>query len=592
MARNLATGAAIAAIWLAAAAPAQAHGPNHPDALDAATAGFGATSASSVFDQPLGVAAAGPVPTTVATILSISDFHGRLNTTPFRPDAQGQQFGGAAYLQTYFKQRAALAPSPPFLVTQGDAVGATQPVSSLLGDEPTIDVMNRMGFDADTLGNHNFDDGADHMARLARQANFPYLVTNLVGPNGRAPKWTLPSTVWEVDGARIGVTGAINDDAASLLRPGSLGKYRVDEAGAAATINAAAADLRRSGVNTVVALAHFGATTTGAGADGAKGPLIDLAKQLQGVDLLLGDHTYWQVNQPVIGADGKPVWVVQSVPNGITFSEVRLTINQLDGRTLGIAADQFPAIARVRTPEGDLEHEPVAPDPEIAALVDSYNTQVEPLVKEPTGSSTRTIPENLANGEANQGNVVTDALRAASGAQIALYNSGGLRAALTDEDDRDDAGNYVIRRGAVFGMLPFNNQIAVATITGAELKSMLETGVARAPVPDARFPQISGFSFAYDPTAAANARVTGATLDDGTRIEFRPTESFTLVTNDFVATGGDGYLDLTGRVAYLGDVEDEVMAYLQARPGLVPAGPPHDPPSRILIRELPVAPPG
>ena len=573
--------AAVSAAVAAVPAHAHAHGPNHPDALSEATAGLASTSRTGVFAQPLSVASAGPVPTTVATILSISDFHGRLNPTTFRVDAGGQQFGGAAYLQSYFKQRAALSPSPPFLVTQGDAVGATQPVSSLLGDRPTIDVMNRMGFDADTLGNHNFDDGVEHMAELARGAKFPYLVTNLKKPGGKAPAWTKPSTVWDVDGVPIGVTGAINDDAASLLRPGLLGNLSVRPAHEG--INAAAAELRAKGVNTVVALAHFGADPTTAGTDGAKGPLIELAKKLRGVDVLLGDHTYWQVNQPVIGDDGQPLWVVQSVPNGISFSEVKLTINQLDGAAIGVAVDQFPVVSRLQPPGEADQVEVLDPDPEIAALVDSYNQQVAPLVDEPIGSSTRSIPENVAVAEANQGNVVTDALRAATGATLAIYNSGGLRAALTAEDRRDSAGNYLITRGAVLGMLPFNNQITLVTVSGAELKTMLENGVSQMPTPAARFPQISGFSFRFRPTQPPNARVTSATLDDGTPIAFTDAAKYRLVTNEFVATKGDGYPDFTGRLTYAGDVEDAVIAYLQNHPALVPPGPPHEEPRRIVV---------
>lgn len=556
-----------------------AHGPDHESALSAdAFASFGPTSASGVFGQPLAVAAAGPVPTTVATILNISDFHGRLNPSTFRIDLGGQEFGGAAYLQSYLEQRAALAPTPPFLVTQGDAVGATQPVSNLLGDHPTIDVMNRMGFDADTLGNHNFDNGVAHMRNLARAAQFPYLVTNLVGPGGQRVPWTKPYVIWEVSGTRVGVIGAINADAPDLLRPGSLGQLEVRPP--APALNAAAAELRAKGVRTVVALAHLGADPTSAGPNGANGPLIELARDLVGVDVLLGDHTYWQVNQPVITKAGPPVWVVQNVPNGASFSEIELTINELDGEMLAVTADQFLA-----TTKG------VAPDPEIGAVVDAYNDQVRPIVNQPAGTSVGTIPQDLANRESNQGNLVADAIRESAGTQIALLNSGAMRAPLTDQRRCDGTnakgGPCVILRGDVYGMLPFNNLVASVTLTGTQLKRMLENGVSQAPAPAAKFPQISGFSFRYSPIGTSGSRVRSAALADGTPIRFTDDVEYTLATNDYVIAGGDGYIKFTQGITFGAYDADALIAYLQAHPNVDPPGPPHDPVPARIIEEVP-----
>ena len=561
-------------VSLGGAGAAQAHGPLHESALDpAGFAAFGPTSGTSVFDRPLAAAAAGPVPTTVATILSVSDFHGRLNPESFRIDLAGEKFGGAAYLQTHLKKRAALSPTPPFVVTQGDAVGATQPVSNLLGDRPTIDVMNAMGFDADTLGNHNFDFGVAHMRDLARQAAFPYVVTNLAGPNGQQLPWTKRWAIWEVDGVRIGVLGAINADARDLLNPGLMGRLEIQPTVPA--LNRAAAELRAQGVRTIVVLAHWGADPTKGGTDGASGPLIDLAKNLEGVDLVLGDHTYWQVNQPVVTRKNDVVWVTQSVPNGAMFSEAKLTISRLDGEALAVTAHQFP-----------VKPSDVAADPEIAAVVKRYNDQVEPVVSEQIGSSTEPMPINDAMSESLQGNVVTDAMRSATGAQISIINSGGLRSGLTDSENCGSGGigPCTITRGDVYGMLPFNNRTAVVTITGRELKGMLENGVSQMPTPAARFPQISGFSFRWRQSAQAQSRVVSATLADGTPVSFGDDTTYTLATNDFMAFGGDSYPNFTGRISFGKAMEDDVIAYLGAHPNLDPPGPPVDEPR--IVKEL------
>ena len=206
------------------------------------------------------------------TLLDISDFHGQLPPLRAAADDIGTvgavnssfDVGGVAFLAPWFDRYRSEARGETLLVTAGDAVGATPPISSTFGDLPTIEAMNALGFSADSLGNHNFDAGAANMfENLAPLANFPYLSVNLVParadstPVAGSPPFQ-PSLPLDVKGVSVGLIGFSNPDIPQLTRPGALGAYRViDPVG---PINAEAARLRERGADVIIAMGHMGAT--------------------------------------------------------------------------------------------------------------------------------------------------------------------------------------------------------------------------------------------------------------------------------------------------------------------------------------------
>ena len=159
------------------------------------------------------------------------------------------------------------------------------------------------------------------------------------------------------------------------------------------------------------------------------------------------------------------------------------------------------------------------------------------------------------------GDTTADALRAATGAEFAIMNSGGLRAALTcptvdNASDTCPAYNpppYPITRGQVLMVLPFDNIAETVLVTGAELKTMLENGVSQMPLAAPRFPQVSGLCFTYDVNAAAGSRVVTAVRQapngtcTGTAIDFSAGVAYVIAENDFMAGGGDSYPNFAGR---------------------------------------------
>ncbi len=509
------------------------------------------------------------------TILDISDYHGQLVPLSEAADSVGPRFdiGGAAFLKPWFDLYRAEARGS-LTVTAGDAVGATPPISSFFGDTPTIELMNLMGFSADGLGNHNFDRGEQYLRNtLIPLAEFPYVSANIVDDAGNTPPEWSPSETFNFRGVKLGLIGFSNEDIPILTKPGSLGPFHVTDPLAA--VNAEAERLAEK-TDVIVAMGHLGATA-GTLTD-PTGPLVDLADGVEGVAVVIGDHTNFQV----ISTRPNGVLVTENLSKGVRFTRIRIAVDIRDGGEVVYKTADF--------------HKPwnigVEPDPEIQARIDELNAELAPILGAVIGESTVEVPRSDSCGrsdgrlcESKIGNVTTDAMRTTYGTDFAITNSGGLRADLTcpTTDTPTDfcpaftPPPYPITRGQVLSVLPFGNVVSTVTIDGAELKAFLENGVSAMPGANGRFAQVSGLCFEYDIEAAPGSRITEVVraAADGsctaTPVDLTAASSYTLAINDFMAAGGDGYPDVASR-ATTRELMDQVLAdYIAANTPISPA---------------------
>jgi 2',3'-cyclic-nucleotide 2'-phosphodiesterase (5'-nucleotidase family)/predicted AlkP superfamily phosphohydrolase/phosphomutase len=507
------------------------------------------------------------------TILDISDYHGQLIPLTEAADNVGGAgaanpvftIGGSAFLKPWFDVYRADSGGNHMTVAAGDSVGATPPISAFFGDTPTIELMNMMGFSADGLGNHNFDRGQAYLRNtLIPLAQFPYVSANVVDAAGRTPREWSPSRTFNFDGFKLGLVGFTNEDAPTLVFPGSFDPFQVTNATAA--VNAEAARLKAARIDTIVAIGHHGAT---AGTlTNPTGPLIDLADNVQNVDAVIGDHTNFQV----LTTRPNGVLVVENLSKGVRFTRVQLIVDT-SSKAVVYKTANF--------------HKPwnigVTPDAAIQARIDQLNAQLAPILATQIGSATKAIPRADQCGRADGrlceslvGNVTTDSMRlkyASIGVEFAITNSGGLRADLTcpTTDNPNDfcpaftPPPFPITRGQVLGVLPFGNIVVTLTVNGAELKTMLENGVSQMPGANGRFPQVSGLCFTYDIALPAGSRVTGAVRADAagnctaTPVDLTAGSSYEIAENDFMANGGDGYPNFASRMTTQ-DIMDQVLA--------------------------------
>jgi 2',3'-cyclic-nucleotide 2'-phosphodiesterase (5'-nucleotidase family) len=517
------------------------------------------------------------------TILDISDYHGQLiplseaadNVTGAGASNPSFGIGGSAFLKPWFDVYRAEATNGSITVAGGDSVGATPPISAFFGDTPTIELMNAMGFNFDGLGNHNFDHGQAYLRNtLIPLANFRYLSANVVDNDGKTPpEWSPSAIVGAFGGVKIGLIGYTNDDLPELTSPGALAPFHV--ANSLDAVNAEAARLKATGIDTIVALGHLGATA-GTLTD-PTGPLLNLADNVTNVDAVIGDHTDFQV----VSTRSNGVLVTENRSKGIRFTRLRLVVDTSTKNVVYKTADF---------------HKPwdigMTPDPAIQSRIDDLNSQLAPILGTVIGSSTRFIPRADACGnsqgrtcESLVGNTVADSMRTTYGVNFAITNSGGLRADLTcpTTDNTSDfcppytPPPYLITRGQVLTVLPFGNVVTTLTVNGAELKTMLENGVSRMPNVDGRFPQVSGLCFTYDISAPPGARVLSAVQQaadgscTGAPVDLSATTSYKIAENDFMTSGGDGYPVFTSR-ATTQNIMDQVLAdYVTANSPLSPS---------------------
>jgi 5'-nucleotidase len=484
-----------------------------------------------------------PPKTVQLQVLGVNDLHGNLEPSLVSDKAAG----GVAYLGSYLAAAKAANPRGTITVHAGDTVGASPLISSWFHDEPTIEATNLMGLDVGTVGNHEFDEGGPEMLRLIRGghrddgkqlkggvdtsdpnyagADYPYVSANVTyASNG---KYVLPPfTIVKREGVKVGIIGVTTTETPSIVVPDAVAPFKFGDLSDA--VNKQVKVLNKLGIHTIVVLAHAGGYQD-PGKDPAGEILTETAQMGPDVDLVVAGHTHSYLNTRVNNA-----LVVQAYKYGTAFDKVTLTV---DRRTKDVTA----STADVVTTYDDA----VAPQADLASLVQTFKDRIAPVSSRVVGTAAGVATrDTTAAGESSLGDLIADAQAHETGAQVALMNPGGIRADLK-------AGQLTF--GDLFAVQPFDNGLVKMTLTGAQLKAVLEQ---QFPAAGDKILQVSGLKETYDKTRAEGDRITALTLADGTAID--PAASYTVACNSFLATGGDGFTvfkDGTGVTSYGTDVD-------------------------------------
>jgi 5'-nucleotidase len=498
--------------------------------------------------------------------LSVSDWHAQLD--PLSVTGVGN-VGGAAQLSAYWQADRTANPNT-LTLTAGDAFGASPPLSGFFNEEPAVRAMNLMGFDVDTFGNHNFDRGTAHLQQMIDLAEFDYVSANLKNVEQELTD-VAPFKIYDIGGVKVGVIGITNPEAPTLVFPGRFGAIQVTDPVPAA--NKARAKAKAAGAQVIVAITHLGMVGTDQATGQAVGPLRDFAENVGGFDVIFGDHTDFQFEGVIDGA-----LVVENKSKGATYSKTHVTVDPENGRITARDAEFVTPFSGA-----------VTPDPAIVSMLAPFRTALAAVFDQVIGVATDIFPRG-GNLERRQevaiGNLIGDSIRLRYGTQLALTNSGGIRAPLpssylpADTSLRRTSPGYApgppydLVIGDVFSVLPFGNAAVTRTVTGAQLYAALENGVSRIAADgtgaDGRFPQISGFRFTFHYLNPVGSRVTAVSLADGTPI-LPDATTYTFATNDFVNFGGDGYTMLADGQGVTREVMADVLqAHIEAAGTITP----------------------
>ncbi len=508
-------------------------------------------------------------------ILAFNDFHGNLETPPpfdiVEPDGSKRQVvsGGAAHLA------AALAGlrtghANTVTVSAGDTIGASPLISANYLDEPTIGAMNLLGLEFNSVGNHEFDRGSDELKRMQTGgcvkytrripcavepfagARFRYLAANVVQADGSTifPSTGLKRFDTPAGPITIGFIGMTLKGTGNLVTPsGVRGLTFKDEA---ETANALVPKLRAEGADTIVLLIHQGGKlptfTSGDGCEGLYGEILPILPKLDAaIATVVSGHTHWAYvcrGTPNVGAGRL---MTSAGKYGYFVTDLRL---DFDPATRRLVAQDAKNIVVGNGDRGE--------DAGEKALVGRYAAAVKPLADRVVGKLTAPAPRDERDGESPAADMIADSMLGATrsnamgGAQIALVNATGVRIGMPAGD---------IRYGQAFQMMPFGNNLVVMTLTGAQLKTVVEqqykdVDLAKSSRVAVLAPS-AGFTYAYDLARPAMDRIRDMRLNGK---PIAPTGRYRVVVNNYLASGGDG---LTGFTAGT-DVTDQGIVDLDA----------------------------
>ena len=477
------------------------------------------------------------------TILHTNDFHARFEPISkydgpcgAEDNTAGECFGGSARLMTAIAEARERAGNS-ILVDGGDQFQGTLFYTQYKGTL-AAEMMNQMGYDAMTVGNHEFDDGPEVLRGFMDAVEFPVLMSNadVSGEPLLADKLA-KSTVIEKGGEKIGLIGLTPEDTHELASPGD----NVTFSDPVAAVQGEVDLLIAKGVNKIIVLSH-----SGYGVD------QKVAAETTGVDVIVGGHTNTLLSNTNERAEG---------PYPTMVGETAIVQAYAYGKFLGELNVTFDDEGNITKAEG----EPLIMDAAVTEdqpTVDRIAEAAKPLeeirnrVVAETAEAIDGERGNCRAQECSMGNLVADAMLDRvkdQGIDVAIANSGGLRASI-------DAGEVTM--GEVLTVLPFQNTLSTFQVTGAQLIEALENGVSQHEEGAGRFPQVAGMSFAFDPKAEAGSRISDVMVA-GEPIDLEKT--YGAVSNNYVRNGGDGYAmfkDAANAYDYGPDLADVTAEYL------------------------------
>ncbi|GHG62109.1 5'-nucleotidase C-terminal domain-containing protein [Comamonas sp. JC664] len=540
------------------------------------------------------------------TLVGINDFHGQVepHRTPLK-DGQVLEEGGAATLSAYVARLRADNPDGVVLVDAGDIFQGTLP-SNLTEGAVVIDVYNHLGVAAAAIGNHEFDYGPEGPGSMAlrpgedglgalkariRQARFPLLSANLRdAATGKAPAWTGNdgTLLMTVKGVKVGVLGLTTESTPNVTNPANVSSLRFLPLAPSAL--EASRSLRAKGAEVVVAVAHAGGKCTDLRnprdtLSCARGDaeILDMLDALPAgtVDAVVAGHTHQTMGHffggvPVIETTGqaRSLGVVELyvdperrrvIPERTRIQAAIPLCAQVDAVSGTCDGRRLREQPEVRLEPASFLGAQVTPDAQVAPLLDAALALAREAQHRQVGL---VAPVPMARGytaEGVLGNLVADVLRASARADVGVMNPGGIRADLP-------AGALTF--GQVFEALPFDNRLAVITLTGAELTRLL--ALAHANDRGSVF-AVSGLELTLN-TCPGPERLRSVTLTGGKPLA--PERLYRVALPDFLARGGDGLGPVTGGLppervdlapVHGLDLREALLAYGKARGGMLEA---------------------
>jgi len=520
-------------------------------------------------------------------LLAFNDFHGHLEPDTGRgrlvaADNRRVETNGVAYLARHLKNLRR-GQKHSLTVAAGDLIGKSTFTSGLFHDEPAVETLDEIGLDVSSVGNHEFDEGVTELLRIQNGgchpvdgcfqqdaagndigypgADFRYLAANVV--HRRTGKTVLPATwVKKVGGVKLGFIGMTFEDSGRLIAPGAIVGY--DFLDAVRAGNRAAKMLqKKNGVKAIVVLLHEGGLQSGSynGCAGIAGPIVDIAQRLAPkIDAVISGHTHAAYACKIRDPKGNFRSVTSADSFGRTVTEINLKI---DTHTGDVVRKSVKAVNQLVTRD-------VRQDRATRAIVRKWVAKAAGPGNRVVGTISEDIRRSPDHGvESSLANLIADAQRASTGAQVAFMNPEAIEASLLV--DRSLAGEQPgqITYREAYNVQPYGNFLQTFDMTGAQIEMLLEQQWIRRGGDVLRLGISDGLTYSWSPSAPVGSKIDPASITlNGVAIE--PAATYRVAANNYIATGGNGFTAFANGAPRTGGKVDLVALtdYFTANPNV------------------------
>lgn len=455
----------------------------------------------------------------VITIVHTNDTHSRVDA-------------GIGFAKVATKIKEIKESNPNTLVVDAGDTLHGQTFATISKGESILDLMNAIGYDVMTPGNHDFNYGQERLLELTGYANFPIISSNLVKSDGT----TLldPYIIKEIGGLRIGIFGLSTPETAYKTNP--LNVEGLTFANPAEISKKMVAELEEKGVDAIIALAHLGIDKESTDTS------YSVRDNAKGIDLIIDGHSHSLLKD--IDNEGKDTIIVSTGEYNNNLGIVNLVFE--GGKLKAIEPSLF-------TIE---DAEDLVGDDEIAALINATTEKNKVITSVVVGKTDVILNgerEQVRGGETNLSNLITDAMLNLTGADIAITNGGGIRASIQPGE---------ITMGDIITVLPFGNYVVVKEYTGDKVLQAIEHGTASYPDLAGSFAQVAGITYTLDLNQEAGKRVKDVKVA-GKALDLN--KKYKVATNDFMAVGGDDYtMFMEGDlVVEMGGLDEILLEYVE-----------------------------
>ncbi|MDD2396498.1 MAG: 5'-nucleotidase C-terminal domain-containing protein [Tissierellia bacterium] len=435
---------------------------------------------------------------TKITIIHTNDTHARLVEDSYNG------IMGFAKIATLVKEAKAANPNT-LVLDAGDTLHG-MPIVNISKGENAIKVLEAVGYNYMTLGNHDFNYGKERLFELRDMSQVGMISANIVDENGEYV--FTPFVIEEVGGVKVGIYGLSTPETTILTNPKNVvGLTFKDPIEVSKEIVKELEDK----TDVIIALAHLGLDESSSVTSKA------LAEAVDGIDIIVDGHSHTKLEAGQL-ENNTLIVQTENYDKNLGYVDIEVQNSEVVNKTARLLTTEAAASAIA--------------DPDLEKMITDINTANEEVFNQviaKTDIYLDGVRENVRTKETNLGNLSADAARAATGADIAFVNGGGIREDIPIGD---------ITNGKIAAIFPFGNTIEVKKITGADLKAMLEWSVSDFPAAKGAFLQVSGLEFAFDPAQPVDSKVVEITVGGEA---FDETKEYTVAINDFMSVGGDGY---------------------------------------------------